>query len=116
MFLMKDKIDDYEVSPANIWEKMIYENIQELSLDIYYNEKGYPANIHDLGAEAVNEFRLSLINEICKNNNTENIWMVLGGAFAIESQYSNIGSFEFKFKGITSNILKKTIIIKNFIK
>jgi hypothetical protein len=111
---MKTKIDDYELCfPINIWDKMIYENIQEFRLDIYYNEKGYPANIHDLyGAKEVDDFKLSLINEICKNNNTDNIWQISSVAFAIESKCSNIGNFEFKYKGIISNILKKTIIIK----
>jgi len=111
---MKNKIDDYELSfPENILDKMIYENIQEFILDIYYNEKGYPANMHDLyGANEVNDFRLSLINEICKNNNTDNIWQISSVAFAIESKCSNIGNFEFKYKGIIANILKKTIMIK----
>jgi hypothetical protein len=53
-----------------------------------------------------------LINEICKNNNTNNIWRISADAFAIEAKYSNISYFEFKFKEIISNVLKKTIAIK----
>ena len=39
-----------------------------------------------------------------------NIWQISSCAFAVESKYSNIGNSEFKYKGIITNILKKTII------
>jgi len=111
---MKEAFDEFELSFSfNVWDKILYENNQDFLLDIYYNEKGYPANIHDLGGEAfINEYRLALINEICMKNNTDDIWRVSSDAFAIVSKKSNCGYFEMEFKGQVINILKKTIFIE----
>jgi len=110
---MIETLDEYVLSlPVNIWDKMLYENIKEFQLDIYYNDKGFPANIHDLyGIKAVNEFRIALINEICKKNNTNDIWRVSSDSFAVISKKTNCGNFEMEFKGKVLKILKKTILI-----
>jgi len=112
---MKKTLDEEELSfPLNVMNKILYENVQEIHLDIYYNDKGYPANIHDLGAsENIPKYRIKLINEICKKNNTNDIWRVSSDAFAIMSKSSNCDSFKMKYKGIILNILKKSIMIKN---
>jgi hypothetical protein len=112
---MKMTLDEEDLSfYLNVMDKIIYENVQEFNLDIYYNDKGYPANIHDLGAgENIPKYRISLINEICKRNNTNDIWRVSSDAFAIIAKNSNCGSFKMEYKGIILNILKKSILIKN---
>jgi len=112
---MREILDEFELSlPVNVWDKILYEGIQEIKLDIYYNSIGYPAKIHDLGAaENIPKYRLALINEICIKNNTNDIWRVSGDAFAIKSKKSNCDSFEMEFKGINLNIKKKTIVINS---
>ena len=110
---MKEKIDEYELSlPVNVWSKILYNNINEIKLDIYYNDKGHPSNIHCFyGAKAINEYRLLLINEICIKNNTNDIWRVSSDAFAILHKGSNCDAFKIKYRDQEMNILKKTIII-----
>jgi len=115
MIYMKETIDENELSfPVNIWEKILYHNVHELQLDIYYNETGFPAKLHDLyGASEINKYRLVLINEICKRNNTNDIWRVSGDAFAVISKKTNCGNFNIKYKDLTLYILKKTVIIRD---
>ena len=110
---MRTIIDEYEMSfPANIWDKMLYEGVNEIRIDIYYNDHGHPKLVHDaFGASAINEFRLAVINEILKRNATDEIWRVSGDAFAIVSKDSNCTSFALEFKGIEHIIRKKTIRI-----
>ena len=110
---MKTLTDEEKMSfPISIWDKMLYDDVQEIRLDVYYNDKGYPANIHDLGAADIDKYRIALINEICKRNGTEKIWRISSDAFAIEAKDSNCGSFELQYKGLILKILKKTVLIK----
>lgn len=110
---MKKVIDEFELSfPLNIWEKMLYENVHEFQLDIYCNDRGFPANIFDLGgSELINKYRLILIDEICEKNNTDTIWRVSSDAFAIIAKGKNCNSFEIKIRDINLKILRKTVLI-----
>ena len=112
---MKVVLDENDLSfPVNIMGKILYENIWEFKLDIYYNDTGHPGKIHDLGAgENIPKYRLALVNEICKKNNTNDIWRVCSDAFAIISKNSNCDSFKMEYKGVVLNILKKTILINS---
>ena len=111
---MKSELDDDLSFALNIWDKMIYKNINEFKLDIYYNEGGYPSIIHCLyGANAVPDFKLALVNEILARNNTDDIWCVWFVEFAIISKASNCDGFEMDYRGHKFNILKKTIEINS---
>ena len=110
---MRTIIDEgYMSFPANVWEKILYKHISEMEVDIFYNDHGHPKHVHDaFGALAINEFRLAVINEICKRNSTDEIWRVTSDGFAILSKDSNCASFTLDFRGIKHTILKKTIKI-----
>ena len=70
--------------PINIMNLFLYEDQKELCLDIYYNDKGFPAVLHDkYGAMRIEDYRLKLINHILQKNNTENIYRVSSDAFVV---------------------------------
>ena len=111
---MRTCLDEFELSfPINIWNRILYENVSEIEIDIYFCKGGYPRQIGDsFGSEAVNEFRLILVNEILLKNNTDDIWRVSSDAFAIFSKCSNCTGFSIDFRGINVDIAKKTLLIK----
>ena len=112
---MESKLDEARLSfPINIWNKMLYENVLTFHLDIYYNDKGFPANIHDaFGAEGVDDFRYTLMNQILNKNEIEHeqIWRISSDAFAIVSEASNCGFFDFDYKGHNIKVMKKTAVL-----
>ncbi|HCL56335.1 MAG TPA: hypothetical protein DHW82_04925 [Spirochaetia bacterium] len=102
--------------PINIWNKFLYYDTNEIKIDVFYNSNGYPKYIHnEFGAEDVNKFRINLIEEIKKKNNTKDIWRLSSDAFAIIHDLNNCEDFDFEYKGIKQKILKKMILIKTFI-
>jgi len=109
---MKKTIDEFELSfPLNIWNKILYENIEKFQLDIYYNETGFPPKIHDLGKAEIDKFRLVFINEVCNRNNTDEVWRVSSDAFAVMAKRTNCGNFKIEYREVIFNILKKTVLI-----
>ena len=111
---MRIKLDENELSfSVNILGRLLYENLSGFMLDIYYNDRGFPAKIHDaFGAEGVNGSRLALVNRISEYNNTDDVWQVASFAFAIISNPSNCVEFELEYNGEVLSIKKKTIIIQ----
>ena len=107
-------LNEYELSaPIYIWEPLLYNNKNNIKLDIYYCENGFPKDIHDnYGADAINEFRIKLIEKIKENNNCNDIWRISSDAFAILYNKNNCGYFIFKYKKKKIKILKKTIQLK----
>jgi len=107
---MENCINEYELSfSAHIWNNMLYCNLDIVQIDVYFNENGFPKKIHDsFGSNAVEEFRITLINEIKNRNSANSIWRISSDAFAIPIDDKNCSDFEFEFKGIKHKILKKS--------
>jgi hypothetical protein len=107
--MRKETIDEYEMSaPINIWGRILYENMKEIKIDIFYNSHGHPKFIHDaFGAAEIDKFRLAVINEILERNSVGEIWRMHSDAFAILSKDSNCASFKMNYRGIEHVILKK---------
>jgi hypothetical protein len=111
---VKYVLDEFELSfPVNVWNKMLYDDLEEIKIDIFYNESGHPKQIHDaFGASAINDFRLAIINEILSRNFENEIWKISSDSFAIVHKCSNCDSFTIYFRGIKQTILKKTVLLK----
>jgi hypothetical protein len=113
---VKETIDEYEMSfSVNAWDKVLYDGVKEIKIDIFYNAEGHPKQIHDsFGASAIDEFRLAVINEVLERNSADEIWRISHDGFAITSKESNCASFTVEFRGIKQTILKKTIKINAY--
>jgi hypothetical protein len=111
---MKYDLDEFEFSfPINVWDKMLYEGLTEVKIDVFYNEFGHPKLIHDtFGASVINDFRLAVVNEILSQNSASEIWRISSDSFAIIHKDSNCDSFLIDFRGIKHKILKKTILLR----
>ena len=91
---------------------MLYDDVEEIAIDVFYNAEGHPKQIHSaFGAIAINEFRLAFLNEIITRNSTDEVWRISHDGFAIASKPSNCDSFTIEFSGVAQTILKKSIRI-----
>jgi len=108
-----DTIDENELSaPIQIWEKILYDNQNEMKLDIYFTENGFPSEIHDrYGSAELDTFLISLINLLKAKNDCKEISRVYSAGFAIPYNEKNCDEFEFSYKDVKYNIRKKSIKI-----
>lgn len=101
-----------EVS-ADLFTPLLFGDSDIIVYDIYYNCDGHPKNVHDLlGGSECDNFRETLIKEICKRNSTEKLKQVSSYGFAIPHSKYNCEDFEIYFKGVTQQICRMTIEIK----
>ncbi len=107
------EFDEHELSfPVHVWEQILYKGLNNITIDIYYTEGGFPKEIHDeFGIESVELFRLMLVEMINYKNNCNDIWRVSSDGFAIKHKNDNCSQFEFVFKNKHIMILKKTVTI-----
>ena len=94
----------------SIGEIMVYEDMDDKCLDIYYYSKGYPSDIHDeYGALAVQDFCNEIISKLESLNS--NICRVCSAAFAIPYSDKNPARLLVEFKNRTYELKRKTVQI-----
>jgi hypothetical protein len=102
---------EYPSNLAGLVDELLYRDKESVALDIYFHERGHPAQLHDIigGTEALAQLTQLLIEQIKNKNGTSAIWQVSGYGFAVEHDEKNCPGFVLNIQGIPHKITKKTM-------